>query len=276
MVALAIGASTAVSAGTSMLAASQQADAAGDAADASRDATFASVAESRRQYDQTRSDFAPYREIGTSALYELGALYGIGRSPDQASTIASLDLSIEKNKAYMQGITNEDTLRTYRTQIAEMEAEKARIMAEGGYRLSEGQQQAARDRFQETPGYQFAFDEGVRALDRSASARGDLRGGGYGRELTRYGQGIANQEFNNYANRLSSLAGVGQAATGSTAAAGAQSSGNISNALMAGGQAQGNALMAAGTARASGYAGVGNAINSGVQNYMLMNYLKAA
>ncbi len=113
--------------------------------------------------------------------------------------------------------------------------------------------QAARDRFMETPGYQFRFDEGIRALDRSASATGRLRGGGYTRELTRYGQGVASGEFENYANRLSGLAGMGQGSTVQTGTLGVQTGANIGNTLMAGAQNQGNALMAASMSAASPY-----------------------
>ena len=45
--------------------------------------------------------------------------------------------------------------------------------------------------FFQSPGYQFRQDEGIRAIDRSASARGQLMSGGTLRELQRYGQGLA-------------------------------------------------------------------------------------
>ena len=151
--------------------------------------------------------------------------------------------------------------------------------------LTTEEMQAARDRFMETPGYQFRFDEGLRALDRSASARGRLLGGGYGRELTRYGQGIASGEFENYANRLASLALMGQGATTASATLGSGMAGNIGNLLMSGAQGragtlmggaagQANALMGAGTARASGFAGVANAASGGVSNYLLYSLLQ--
>lgn len=118
--------------------------------------------------------------------------------------------------------------------------------------------------FQESPGYRFAFDEGVRAIDRGASARGLLGSGGRLRELTRYGQGVANQEFGGYQNRLASLAGIGQTATGTTAALGANAANNIGTTTMAGGQAQ-----------AAGQIGQANALlggaNAGIGLYGLMN-----
>ena len=92
--------------------------------------------------------------------------------------------------------------------------------------------------FQTSPGYQFALGEGVNAIDRAASARGMLGSGGRLRELTRFGQGMANQEWNNYLNRLASMAGIGQSATTTTTGLGQQAAGNVGNAMMAGGQAQ--------------------------------------
>lgn len=138
--------------------------------------------------------------------------------------------------------------------------------------------------FTESPGYQFRLGEGVRALDRSASARGRLGSGGHQRALIRYGQGVASNEFgqyvdrfNTYANRLSNLAGVGQASAvqtgqlGQQAAAtagqfGLQGAAGAGNTLTQGAARAGGALQAAGTARASGYVGAANAITGGVSS----------
>ena len=51
--------------------------------------------------------------------------------------------------------------------------------------------------FQGTPAFNFAFDQGVRARDRSAAARGQLGSGAFQKELTAFGQGLANQERGN-------------------------------------------------------------------------------
>jgi len=58
-------------------------------------------------------------------------------------------------------------------------------------------------------------------------------------------------------NRNAALAGMGQTATGSTAAAGGTYATNA-----------GNVITGAGNARASGYMGVANAISGGLQNYI--------
>lgn len=105
--------------------------------------------------------------------------------------------------------------------------------------------------FFKSPGYEFRFGEGIRAIDRSASARGRLNSGATGRELTRYGQGFASNEFNQYANRLAALAGIGQTSAAQTGQLGAQAAG------IAGGH-----IANAGTARASGYSAMGNILQS--------------
>jgi hypothetical protein len=110
--------------------------------------------------------------------------------------------------------------------------------------------------FQTDPGYQFRFEEGQRALDRGAAARGGLLSGGYGRKAIRYGQGFASNEFGNVYNRIANIAGLGQVGAG-------QSGGYA----MQAGQGMGNAAGNAGFARASGYAAQGDiwgdAIRSG-------------
>lgn len=111
--------------------------------------------------------------------------------------------------------------------------------------------------FTASPGYQFRFNEGLRGIDRGAAARGLLHSGAAVKAEQRFGEGLAASEFGDWWNRLAGVAGVGQAATGQTAAAGANAANNISNAY----QQMGNA-------RASSYANTGSAINSGINNVL--------
>lgn len=60
-------------------------------------------------------------------------------------------------------------------------------------------------KFQESPGFQFAMEQGTQALERGASARGGLLGGRQTKELTRFGIGTAQQDFGNWLNQLSDL-----------------------------------------------------------------------
>jgi hypothetical protein len=112
------------------------------------------------------------------------------------------------------------------------------------------------------PSYQFRLGEGMKALERTAAARGGLISGGALKAAQRYGQDVASTEFGNAYNRLAGLAGVGQTATGAM--------GNAANAY---GTNAGNLMTGAGAARASGYVGGANALTSGLGQYM--NYTQS-
>jgi len=117
------------------------------------------------------------------------------------------------------------------------------------------------DQFTQDPGYQFRLTEGMKALDRTAAARGGLLSGATLKGAQRYGQELGSQEFQNAFNRaqieraarlqpLQSLAGIGQTAAGTlTGAAGAF------------GAQTGQNLQDVASARASGYLGGQNALN---------------
>jgi hypothetical protein len=53
------------------------------------------------------------------------------------------------------------------------------------------------DQFQADPGYQFRMSEGLKALERSAASRGILQSGGTLKDITRFGQDAASQEYQN-------------------------------------------------------------------------------
>jgi hypothetical protein len=116
--------------------------------------------------------------------------------------------------------------------------------------------------FQQDPGYAFRQAEGMKALERSAAARGNLLSGSTLKGVQRFGQDLASQEYQNAFNRyqversaklnpLQSLMGSGQSATNVlTGAAGQMGQNEASN------------IYNAGQARASGYIGQANALNN--------------
>jgi len=55
-------------------------------AKASQQATDASIGEQARQYDQTRADFAPARNLGNAAIGDINSLYGRTTNPDGSVT----------------------------------------------------------------------------------------------------------------------------------------------------------------------------------------------
>ena len=118
------------------------------------------------------------------------------------------------------------------------------------------------DQFQQDPGYAFRQAEGMKALERSAAARGNLMSGSTMKGIQRFGQDLASQEYQNAFNRfqversarlnpLQSLMGAGQSATNvMTGAAGQMGQNEAAN------------IYGAGQARASGYIGQANALSS--------------
>ena len=133
--------------------------------------------------------------------------------------------------------------------------------------LATNYQKFGMDQFQRDPGYQFRLDEGLKALDRQAAARGGLISGSALKAASRYGQDYASNEYTNAFNRyqaernaqlnpLQSLAGVGQSATN-----------YLGNAAQNMGQAQAQGAQAIGSARASGYLGQSNLLNQAIQGY---------
>lgn len=85
------------------------------------------------------------------------------------------------------------------------------------------------DNFQQDPGYQFRMNEGMKAINAGAAARGMGNSGATMKSLAKFGQDYGAQEYNNVYNRnfnrLSALAGYGSGAN-SIASNAAQNYGN--------------------------------------------------
>lgn len=111
--------------------------------------------------------------------------------------------------------------------------------------------QRAYQNFTNTPFYQFPLQQGIQARDASAAARGLTLSGGQEKAISNYGQQYASQNFSNYLQGLSQLAGGGMSAAGTLGQIGATMGNSI---------AQG--YQAAGTAQASGTVGSQNALGS--------------
>jgi len=136
---------------------------------------------------------------------------------------------------------------------------------------------------QNDPGYQFRLDQGMKALQNSAAARGGLLTSGTAKDINNYAQDYASNEYNNVYgralnqyelgyntfqqnqanqfNRLAALSGIGQTAAGTLGQLGQNASTNTANIMLGSGSTIGNDIMAAGAARGSGYVGGANALN---------------
>lgn len=115
--------------------------------------------------------------------------------------------------------------------------------------------QTALDAFQTSPGYEFRKQQGLGALDQSATAGGALYSGKAEKDRIRFGQDYASNEFGNYYNRLGGISGAGDTATGTLVNAGQNNANSLSSLAVGRGDAQ-----------ASGYINGANAIQGGIQN----------
>lgn len=88
------------------------------------------------------------------------------------------------------------------------------------------------DQWRETPGYQFGLQEGTKAIESSAAARGGLNSGATLKALQRYGINYADQQgFAPYMNRLAGLFGGAQVAASNIGNAGNQFAAGTANAM---------------------------------------------
>lgn len=137
-------------------------------------------------------------------------------------------------------------------------------------------------------GYQFILDQGKKAIESSAAAKGGLYSGGTGQALANfaekagaqysddaYGQAMQRylqsyNEFNNNStntyNRYAAMAGVGLQATQQADLSSANEAHDVGNIFMTGGANAAQLAQQAGAARASGYASSGNIWGSTLGN----------
>lgn len=135
-----------------------------------------------------------------------------------------------------------------------------------------------------TPGYEFTLQQGLKALNNQNSAQGLGLSGAQQKGLLGFATGLANQTYGdqynralqqftaNYglasdqANRLAALAGLGQSSAAGVGNAGIQTGSNI-----------GNLMTGAANAQAAGRIGAANAMNSTIgglsNNAMLYSLL---
>lgn len=77
--------------------------------------------------------------------------------------------------------------------------------------------QAATSAYQASPGYDFQVNQGLDALDRRAAARGMLGSGNTTTDTLNYAQGVANQDYNSWLDRLQTGNTLGLATAGQQA-----------------------------------------------------------
>ena len=237
--------------------------------------------------------------VGSAVLGAGSSLLGSSKAAEAQQAAAAesaaaqryaADQSIAAQKEmYQQGRTD---LQPYREGGVTAQNQLMTLLGLGGDTTAQGYGKYAKDfgmsDFTTDPGYQFRLEQGMKALNASAAAKGMGMSGANIKGATEYGQNLGSQEYQNAFNRyqtnrtaqlapLQSLYAGGQAAAaGSAAQAGALGS-NLGQTYTGLGQGLAQAEVAGGNAQASGYLNsanaVTNALNQGMSSYTMNNYL---
>lgn len=245
-------------------------NAAKGAANTQAGAANAATAEQQRQYNQTRQDYAPYRQVGTGALNQLASLYGIqgyqaGTSEPMTydqwmatdagqGSIANVNYGGARTHERRQEERDRASNLAYNRYVNQFNTDNAARAATGGSGAGTPDYSA----FYNSPDYQFARTEGQRGVEQSAAARGGATSGNALRALSEFNQGLASQQYGNYFSRLSNLAGIGQSASNSVSQAGQNTANNVSNNLLYSGDARASGIINSANAWSTGLSQLGN------------------
>ena len=147
------------------------------AAELQRDAQREALALQARMYDEAVARQQPYYQAGTNALAQMqGRTNAMPEAFQYGGEIPQFAYGGQQPAAFQY--TGQQPTFEYGGQ----QPEAFKFTAEN---------------FQADPGYAFRLSEGLKALERSAAARGGLLSGGTGKALTRFGQEMGSQEFQN-------------------------------------------------------------------------------
>jgi hypothetical protein len=227
-------AAAAVSAGASIYSNSQANSAAKKAAKKQQQGADAAIALDREQYTQGRADQMPWLVTGSSALNRLAQTYGLDYQDFNPNPVAAAQPTTAAQTAQGHGpfgngaignaLNGEANLPTNTPAPVDPNAPAA---APSGYHQGTGVGDLSA--FMASPDYQFRQQESVNALNANAAAMGGLDSGATRVALLQRSGDLASGEFNNYANRLAALAGVGQTTATNLAGQGAQYANSVGN-----------------------------------------------
>lgn len=233
--------------------------------------------------------------IGTGLVGAAGSIYA-GMTEAEAATKAA-ELQKQGNDAALA-----EFKRQFDSQRADLEpwrqAGLGALDGLKGFEDNNPQFQAEPFQFNTTganadPSYTFRFNEGVKALQNSAAARGNLLSGNTLKGITQYGQEAGSQEYSNAFSRyqtevtnrfnrhniqrgqklnaMQSLAGVGQSAVQQMGNASQNYATNAGNAMTGGANAQAQGVMGASQAKVSSWSGGASALSNALGQYINYN-----
>ena len=226
--------------------------------------------------------------IGTTAAILASAAIGIGGS----LISANMQAGAAKDAANAQVLATDKQIAS-NEKILERQREDQRPWREAGEAalkqlqagIADGSFDPKNFEFKADPGYQWRLDQGQKAIERGAAARGNLFSAGTQAAIGSYGQEFASNEYDRAYQRNASGQNARFSALASVAGTGQRATDVITNATGNAGQLNNAAIGNAGNALAQGYLGQGNAwatgignaagaANTGIQNYLMWGALK--
>lgn len=257
----------AIGGGTALASGAMQSKAAKQSAAAIQKSTDQSSETQRYIFDQTRADNRIRQQTGDAASLMMARLMGLDTQPGAqggqqpqpqpqatpqqsglpTSGLFSGNLGRKVGNAFMEGEPRSlgggmsanrlqggggNALDIAPVFMPEMNNGGAVVQFPGnGAQPAQGATNAfnATDWLRSTPGYDFNFNEGMRALNTGLAGQGRLQSGDAQREAMRYGQNYGDRIYNDQYNRLASISGAGQVASSANQQAGQNYANNQTN-----------------------------------------------
>lgn len=214
------------------------------------------------QQNQGRNNLQPFVNTGDAANSRLADMLGIstpkGYAQRPTRDQAYNDLLSAHYAKYGQGLHVTSDIGQFNNSVEKLYNERLANWEQGlnDYQAQEGDYSSdygsllkpfTNEDFEKEPGYQFRLDEGLKGIDRAASARGGYDSGATLKALNRYNQDYASNEFMNAYNRdsnnkgmaynfLSGTANSGQNAASTLSGLGANAANSAANAYGQGNQ----------------------------------------
>lgn len=302
----------AISAGASLLGGAMSSDAASSAADTQSDATRQAAQMQKDEFDQVRNDLAPYRNLGVGSINSLLKAMGYNVQPmaqgltrdqlyqqllpqftTQGSTnngppMDGQNYTNPNDYGYMgpwtpntgptvdtAGLNAAIDAAMQQQQLQQSEQQYSNMTVDPSNILQQTFSFNPGD-LTKTPGYEFNYGQGMRAVNNSAASRGLGLSGAQLKGAMSFASGLADNTYQNQftnalntyntnyntaaqnVNRLLGLVGNGQNAANQTGAFGMQSVANQGNYLTSGANAQASGMVGSANAMTNALNGIGN------------------
>lgn len=181
----------------------------------------------------------------------------------QAASMQQQAANYSANLQHQQFLQMQANLEPYMQLGTQAMPQLMQMINNGGFQFNPTQAQ-----LEQTPGYQFTLQQGLKGVDNSMSAKGLNLSGAQMKGIDQYNTGLASNTYQqqyqnalqqyqtNYGN-LANLLSIGQNAAAGVGNAGLQNASNI-----------GNTIMSGANAGAAGQIGAANATTQGSQNLL--------